>query len=299
MREDNESLRMEASRRISDEAVGIIDQWKANKALFCQSHMKMSDSDMEGQGSKFLSHLVTYLEKDEKDAFFRFVKDEVRFKVSQGDRPEDVGNAIGIWFYLIIGTLGPEFENEERENMFSELIMDVFEDVSRIVSKEAKKLCDANLGLQVEERNKQLEESDIKFRSILESANDVIMYFDPSGRILDVNERALQVFAWSRKELIGKNLRQLGVLGPKDTRTIMNCFEEVLSGRKPSKLMTITNREGEEIVLDCTARLVDSSGETLGVMVVARDVTEFTQSKGALMESEEKLSREEIPEDHQ
>lgn len=253
--------------------------------------MKMSDSDIEDQGSKLLSHLVSHLEKDEKDAFFKFVKDEVRFKVSQGHRPEDVENAIGIWFYLIIGTLGPEFENEEHENMFSKLMMDVFEDVSRIVSKEVKKLYDANLGLQVEERNKQLEESDMKFRSILESANDVIMYFDPSGRILDINERALQVFASSRKELTGKNLRQLGVLMPKDAKTLMDCFEEVLSGRKPSKLMTITNRGGEEIVLDCTARLVDSSGETLGVMIVARDVTEFTRSKGALVESEEKLRK--------
>jgi len=58
---------------------------------------------------------------------------------------------------------------------------------------------------EIKRAKETLRKSEEKFRSIFENANDALMYLDRSGRILDVNRRAIEVFGGMREELIGKH----------------------------------------------------------------------------------------------
>ncbi|HKD78856.1 MAG TPA: PAS domain-containing protein, partial [Candidatus Angelobacter sp.] len=47
-------------------------------------------------------------------------------------------------------------------------------------------------------------------RSVMDAVNDVILVFDPrSFRILDANKRAIQVYGYSRREMVRKEMRDL------------------------------------------------------------------------------------------
>src|SRR6516162_7643384 len=47
-------------------------------------------------------------------------------------------------------------------------------------------------------------------RSVMDAVNSVILIFDPrSFRILDANKQALQTYGYSRRQLVGKELREL------------------------------------------------------------------------------------------
>jgi PAS domain-containing protein len=51
-----------------------------------------------------------------------------------------------------------------------------------------------------------LKESEEKYRTVFESANDIIILLDTAGKILDVNARIKDVGGYGSDELIGKNI---------------------------------------------------------------------------------------------
>ena len=54
-----------------------------------------------------------------------------------------------------------------------------------------------------------LNESEEKYRTIFESANDIIILLDENGNIVDVNDKLKDLGGWNRKEVIGKNFISL------------------------------------------------------------------------------------------
>ena len=74
-------------------------------------------------------------------------------------------------------------------------------------------------------------ESEEKFRNIFERAKDSIILLDKTGKILDVNEEAVKIFAGSKEELIRKHFRNIGVLSPKDILILLKNFTKVLQNK--------------------------------------------------------------------
>jgi len=130
--------------------------------------------------------------------------------------------------------------------------------------------------------------SEEKFRNIFESANDCMALLDRSGRILDVNEKAVEVFGGSKEELLGKHFARLGVLSPRDIPTIMSAFAKVLAGKQPTLNSRIKNKRGQEIPLECSASLMKTHDKFAGVMVIARDVAERKKAEERIRASEER-----------
>jgi len=126
-----------------------------------------------------------------------------------------------------------------------------------------------------------------KFRSIFESANDCMIYMDIHGKILDVNEKTVEVFGGSKKELLGKHFTRLGVISSRDIPTLLSAFAKVLAGKQATLNLHIRNKKGQEIPLECSGSLMKTD-DKLTVLVIARDVTERKKAEEALRESEEK-----------
>ncbi len=132
-----------------------------------------------------------------------------------------------------------------------------------------------------------LKESEGKFRNIFESANDCMIYLDRSGRILDVNRKALEVFGGSKKELLGKHFTRVGIFSPRDIPRLVSSFANILAGKQPTLNISVKNKKGQEIPLECSTSLMKIHDKFTGAMIIARDVTERKKAEERIRASEE------------
>jgi PAS domain S-box-containing protein len=133
-----------------------------------------------------------------------------------------------------------------------------------------------------------LAKSEEKFRSIFESASDCMIFLDRSGRILDVNRKAVEVFGGSKKELVGKHFTKVGVFSPRDIPTLMSSFAKGLAGKRSAQDVRIKNRKSQDIPLECSTSLLKIAGKFAGMLIIARDIAERKKAEEKLRASEEK-----------
>jgi PAS domain S-box-containing protein len=132
--------------------------------------------------------------------------------------------------------------------------------------------------------------SEEKFRNIFQSASDGIIYLDTSGRILDVNDKAVELFGGPREELLGEHFAAVGVFHRRDLPTLLTSFAAVLAGEKASVEVRIKDRKGQERFLDCSGSSLNTDGQAPPVMVViARDITERKRAEKALQKAREEI----------
>jgi len=130
--------------------------------------------------------------------------------------------------------------------------------------------------------------SEAKFRNIFESANDCMALLDRSGRILDANQKAVEVFGGSKEELLGKHFMRVGVVSFEDIPRVMSAFAKVLAGKQATINIHVKNKKDQEIHLECSASLMRIDDKFAGILLIARDITERKQAEKALQESEER-----------
>jgi PAS domain S-box-containing protein len=136
-----------------------------------------------------------------------------------------------------------------------------------------------------------LRRSEEKFRNIFEGASDLMICIDRSGRIFDVNRKAVEAFGGTKKELLGKHFTKAGVFSPKDIPKLVNAFSKGLAGKKSTLDLHITNKKGQEIHLDCLGSPMKKDNFS-ALLVVARDITERKLTQQALKVSEEKYHKQ-------
>jgi len=140
---------------------------------------------------------------------------------------------------------------------------------------------------EIKRTKEALRASEEKFRSIFENASECMIYLDATGRILDVNGKAVEVFGGSKEELLGKHFTRVGVISPKDIPSLMRAFANGLAGKHPTLNIPIKNKKGEEILLECSGSFTKKDDKPT-LLVIARDITERKMLGEKLRESEEK-----------
>jgi PAS domain S-box-containing protein len=132
-----------------------------------------------------------------------------------------------------------------------------------------------------------LRESEENFRNIFENANDTMIFLDIYGRILNANKKAVEVFGGSKEELLGKHFTKVGVFSPRDTPQVLSAFAKVLAGKIGTLTVSIRNKRGKEIALECSGSAT-KIGDKLAVLVIGRDITERKRMEEVLRQSQEK-----------
>jgi PAS domain S-box-containing protein len=134
----------------------------------------------------------------------------------------------------------------------------------------------------------KLREREEKFRKIFENANDGLIYLDTSGRILDLNEKAAQTFGGSKEEFLGKHFTKVGVFSLRDITKLLGYFARILRGKEGYTNIRIKNKKDQELYLECSSSIMRIEGKIVGILVVARDITERKKMEEKLRESEER-----------
>ncbi|MCK5292389.1 MAG: PAS domain S-box protein [Thermoplasmata archaeon] len=132
-------------------------------------------------------------------------------------------------------------------------------------------------------------DADGRFKTMFQKASDGMAFLSKSGEILEANEKAVEMCGGRGGELVGRNYLDLGLVSPENEGQFHENFKATLAGKSSVIELRTKSQKGEELDLECTARLV-GSGDQAGVMIIARDVTYRKKSENALRNSEERLS---------
>jgi len=138
---------------------------------------------------------------------------------------------------------------------------------------------------QAEQINQESEE---KFQKIFEPVSDGLIYLDRTGKILDVNKKAVQIYGGQKKELLGKHFTKLGVFSYKDVPLLLRKFTNAIKGKATGLELTIKNKKGKKIILESSTAFSKKDNRINGIIVIVRDITEHKITEKALRESEEK-----------
>jgi len=139
---------------------------------------------------------------------------------------------------------------------------------------------------EIEERKRaeaMLQESEIRFRQIVENAGDIIYRADINGYFTYVNPTAVYMMGCSSEsELIGKHY--LDLVLPSSRHKLKRALEHQLMSRTMSayqEFIALTPN-GREIWIGQNVQLIMDGEKIIGCQAVARDITQLKQTQDAL-----------------
>ena len=132
-------------------------------------------------------------------------------------------------------------------------------------------------------------EARLRFAAIVESSEDAIISGTLDGIIISWNAGAQRMYGYTEAEAVGKPIT---ILAPPELPDEENKILETLkAGSRIEHFETIrVTKTGRKINVSLTiSPIKDSSGKTVGISGIARDITERKLAEEALRESEEKF----------
>lgn len=126
----------------------------------------------------------------------------------------------------------------------------------------------------------ELEQSDIKFKSIIELAADAILVGDNTGNIIEVNQKALELTGYSRGELIGLNISALFTKKVLDTNPLR--YDQLMEGKILQNERILTRKDGIEVVIEMNSRRMPNGTHTAFI----RDISERINNEKRIRENE-------------
>jgi PAS domain S-box-containing protein len=129
-----------------------------------------------------------------------------------------------------------------------------------------------------------LKASEEKYRRLFSESRDAIYINAIAGKILDANQAALDLFGYTKEELIGMNIRKLYVQ-PEDRETFQTEIERKGSVRDYEIKLRKKDRTEMDCLVTSTARRA-ADGSILGYQGIIRDITERIAAEKALHKAE-------------
>ncbi|HUW05088.1 MAG TPA: ATP-binding protein [Williamwhitmania sp.] len=190
---------------------------------------------------------------------------------------------------LIIANKELAFQNDEKEKRAQELTIANKELAFQNDEKEkrAAELSVANkeLAFQNEEKEKRAAELRIAnyARSLIEASLDPLVTISTIGKITDMNQALANITGMSRDELTGTNFFDYFT----ETQKAREVYQEVFAkGYVADSPLTLRNKDGKLTdVLFNGSVYKDHQGNVLGVVIVARDVTDQKRIATELIEA--------------
>lgn len=127
------------------------------------------------------------------------------------------------------------------------------------------------------------------FRAIIDHTSDIIAITEPEGAIKFISRAAESELGYQPESLVGRDI--YGVIHPEDVPGMIARYGQELSrpGQSARFSLRVRHREGNWLLLECTAVNLSRNREVGGVLVTARNLTGESQAKSDLRTTEDKL----------
>mgnify|MGYP006282817387 CR=1 FL=1 len=132
---------------------------------------------------------------------------------------------------------------------------------------------------------RELQESELRFRSLVENAGVGILMTRLTGEILDCNDTARRMFGYARDEFLRLNVRQL-YARDSDREQVLEAFHQ--QGFLRAEVIEFQRKDGGLLYVALTSARVPLRGECI-VMSELLDVTEQRKAEEELRASRERL----------
>jgi PAS domain S-box-containing protein len=131
-----------------------------------------------------------------------------------------------------------------------------------------------------------LKTSERRYRRLFETARDGILILDSaSGRITDANPFMSELLGYSRDELLGKELWEIGLLG--DKKASQEAFGRLeQEGYIRYEDLPLENKRGEKREVEFVSNLYPENGHTV-IQCNVRDITERKALEAKLAEAQD------------
>lgn len=147
-------------------------------------------------------------------------------------------------------------------------------------------LADARLYQEKERALQEAKESEERYRSLFENANDAIVTFTLDGIITAVNRGLEALLGWSREELIGQHYGKLTT--PASVAAGEERTRQFLAGERPSSIFEaeFVRKDGSVVPVEARTRpIFDKEGHLIGIQGIYRDLTERKRVEAALQQA--------------
>jgi PAS domain S-box-containing protein len=135
----------------------------------------------------------------------------------------------------------------------------------------------------VEERTKQLHESEQWHRSLFENATDGIIVLDQNGIILNVNDKACELHGFSRDALMGTHIRLLESSESRDK--MAERMRRIFDGESLVYEAKHNMKDGTSIHLEISSKAI-KIGDAVYLQSFYRDITEKKKMQQHLFQSQ-------------
>ncbi len=126
--------------------------------------------------------------------------------------------------------------------------------------------------------------------NIIKSMLDTLIVIDPDGKIIKVNQSALNLLGYERDELVGKSIQEII---PEEASTGDSVISKLVSTDAVVNMeKTYLTKDGKRIpVLFSGAVMKQDGGDIQGIVCVARDIIERKKSEMVLQEAHRELEK--------
>ncbi len=144
---------------------------------------------------------------------------------------------------------------------------------------------------EMEKIEKELIDSEKKFREIFDAAGDFLLYLDVDGRVMDMNKVALNILGLNKEKIIGKSFYNInGIFSPEGIKRHREAIEKVICGEKindyESDLLTKGGTSYRFLFSNDVISTED--GEIRGILIKGKDVTQRQRAWDELVKLEER-----------
>lgn len=139
---------------------------------------------------------------------------------------------------------------------------------------------------RVEERTRELRESEQKFRSVVENSMDAILIAKPDGSVLSANLAACRILGMSEEEIINKG--RAGLIDDNDPDYKKAIQERSRMGKVRAELSFI-RKDGSRFPAEFTSSIYANDHGDVLVNVIFRDITDRKKAQEALQKANDEL----------
>ena len=117
-----------------------------------------------------------------------------------------------------------------------------------------------------------LEESEERYKELVENINDIIYTLDDQGNITYISPVVEQISSYRVSDLMGVNF--LNLIHPEDVPGILESYEKTMQGHIDPFEFRIKDGDGSWRYVRTSSRLIKKDGETTGLHAILTDISE-------------------------